>query len=384
MKVLHIIVGLNVGGAEMMLKRLVEHDPASAKKNVVISLTTLGDIGNALQARGIQVHSLKMSSFWHIPLGLRRLVRLIRQFNPAIVQTWMYHADLLGGLAARLAGNYRVVWNLRSNLIPSKPFSIPFWLIRLCAMFSHIIPSHIICCAHSAKATHIQMGYPTQKITVIPNGYDFSQLEKSDATRAMARDELGFEAKDMVVGVVGRFDPLKDFQTFITAAAQVAAKCSTVKFLMVGRDNDWSNTTLRAWIEQAGLVDKFILVGQQVHVPYYLSAMDIFCLSSSNEAFPNVLVEAMAFGLPCVATQAGDAAEILGDNSFIVPIKNPAALAAAVLEMRNLSKQTRCELGTANAKNVRIKYSIANIALDYQKVLKWAPNFRQQFKLDTV
>jgi glycosyltransferase involved in cell wall biosynthesis len=376
MKVLHIIVGLNVGGAEMTVKRLVEHSPTSSQNSAVISLTTVGDIGRVLQAHGIQVHALNMSSFWHVPLGLWRLIRLIRQFNPAIVQTWMYHAELLGGLAARLAGNYPIVWNLRSNLIPSNPFCIPFWLIRLCAITSRVIPAHIICCASSAKATHVRMGYPEGKITVIPNGYDFSQLEKNDATRTMARSELGLEATELVIGAVGRFDPLKDFQTFISAAAQVAAICKTVKFLMVGRDNDWQNTTLRNWIEQAGMQDKFILVGQQVHVPYYLNAMDVFCLPSKSEAFPNVLVEAMAISLPCVTTHAGDAAEILGDNHFVVPTKTPTALAAELLKMCHLDAQTRGALGEANAKTVRIKYPIEKFALSYQKIYIELCNFK--------
>lgn len=370
MRVLHIIVGLNVGGAEMMLKRLVEHDPASSQNCAVISLTTLGHIGSVLRSQGIQVHSLNMTSIWHVPLGLWRLVQVIRQLKPNIVQTWMYHADLLGGLAARLAGNYPIIWNLRSNLIPTNPFSIPFWLIRLCALFSNIMPIHIICCAQSAKVTHMHMGYPAHKITVIPNGYYFAQFDKNDVTRVMARTELGLDTEDLVIGAVGRFDLLKDFHSFITAAAQIAKKCATVKFLMVGRDNDWNNATLRSWIEQAGLVDKFILVGQQVHVPYYLNAMDIFCLSSCNEAFPNVLVEAMAIGLPCVATKAGDAAEILGDNNFVVPIKTPAMMSIALVKMCGSDALARGAMGEMNAKNVRIKYPIENVSSAYQKIYK--------------
>jgi glycosyltransferase involved in cell wall biosynthesis len=376
MKLLHIIVGLNVGGAEMMLKRLIVHDPTSSQNCAVISLTTVGDIGHVLQAHGIQVHALNMSSFWHVPLGLWRLIRLIRQFNPAIVQTWMYHADLLGGLAARFAGNYPVVWNLRSNLIPTHRFSIPYWLICLCSVCSKFLPSHIICCARTAKNTHVHMGYPADKITVIPNGYDFSLLKKDLEARVHARTGLGFGESDIVFGVVGRFDPLKDFETFIAATKLVASKCATAKFLMVGRGNDWQNAALKTWIEQAGLADKFILVGQQDNVPYYLGAMDIFCLSSSNEAFSNVLVEAMAMGLPCVATDVGVANEVLSDSSYLVPIKQPAALADALLKISELDTTERCALGDANAAKVRIKYPIENISLAYEKIYAEFCNLR--------
>jgi glycosyltransferase involved in cell wall biosynthesis len=368
MKVLHIIVGLNVGGAEMMLKRLLEHDPDSSQNCAVISLTTLGDIGRALQARGIQVHALNLASFWQVPLGMWRLIQSIRQYKPDVVQTWMYHADLIGGFAACLAGNYPVVWNLRSNLIPRNPFSVPFWLIHLCGISSRVVPTRIICCSTPAKHTHIQMGFAAHKIIVIPNGYDFSSFVKDGAISALARAKLGISDEELLIGVVGRFDPLKDFQTFISAASLVAAKCQTAKFLMIGRGNDWQNIVLRTWIEQAGLVDKFILLGQQVDVAYYLQAMDIFCLSSSNEAFSNVLIEAMAMGLPCVATDVGVANDVLRDASFVVPIKTPAALAKAVLKICHLDAQVRRELGELHAKNVRIKYPIENISEQYAAV----------------
>jgi glycosyltransferase involved in cell wall biosynthesis len=370
MKVLHIIVGLNVGGAEIMLKRLIEHDLTFGQDCAVISLTTLGEIGSALRMRGLSVHALNLSSIWYVPLVMWRLSMLIRQFNPAIVQTWMYHADLLGGLAARLAGKYPVVWNLRSNLIPRNPFSIAYWLIRTCSFFSHIVPSHIICCAQEAKKTHVRMGYPVDKITVIANGYDFSQLNKNNVVRAKSRAELGVVNGEILIGVVGRFDLLKDFQNFISAASLVAAKCPTAKFLMVGRNNDWQNVILRDWIMQAGFADKFILVGQQGDVPYYLGAMDIFCLSSSNESFSNVLVEAMAMGLPCVATDVGIAKEVLSDECFVVPIQQPAALAEALLTMCKLDAAARRALGEANVNIVKLKYPIEKISQHYVRVYK--------------
>jgi glycosyltransferase involved in cell wall biosynthesis len=212
------------------------------------------------------------------------------------------------------------------------------------------------------------MGYPADKITVVPNGYDFSLLKKDVEARVSARTQLGFDESDIVFGVVGRFDPLKDFETFIAATKLVASKCATAKFLMVGRGNDWQNTTLKTWIEQAGLADKFILVGQQNDVPYYLGTMDVFCLSSSNEAFANVLVEAMAMGLPCVATDVGVVNEVLHDKCFVVPIKQPAALAEGLLTMCRLDAAARRSLGEANVNIVKLKYPIEKISQRYTRV----------------
>jgi glycosyltransferase involved in cell wall biosynthesis len=137
---------------------------------------------------------------------------------------------------------------------------------------------------------------------------------------------------------------------------------------MVGRGNDWSNSTLRGWIEDAGLVDKFKLVGQQSDVPYYLSAVDVFCLSSVNEAFPNVVVEAMAMGLPCIVTRAGDAADIVGDERFVVPVSDSVALTDALLRMCQLDPVNRRLLGERNAKKVREEYGIKKIRLKYVEI----------------
>jgi glycosyltransferase involved in cell wall biosynthesis len=368
MRVLHIIVGLNVGGAEVMLKRLIESAPARFPDTIVASLTSIGVIGESLRARGLCVHTLGMSSLWNSPIVLWRLIQLIRKYRPAIVQTWMYHADFMGGLAARLAGSCSIVWNVRSTAIPQGALSFTYWLVRLCAICSYFIPDRIICNANSAKTAHIKLRYAAHKMTVIPNGYAFSSFELDLNSRARARMKLGLDDGDIVIGAVGRFDPLKDFHNFVTAASIVAAKFGNVKFLMVGRGNEFSNATLRGWIERADLVKSFHLVGQQIDVAYFLSAMDIFCLSSVNEAFPNVVVEAMAIGLPCVVTQAGDAADILGDDGFVVPVKDPVLLADALLRMCHLDPADRKLLGERNAKKVREKYGIEKIKRKYEDV----------------
>ena len=260
MRIFHIIIGLNLGGAESMLYRLVDSKLGSNSEAIVVSLTSLGLFGESLRARGVSVHTLEMSS----PLGffsaLFRLINLIRQYRPSVVQTWMYHADLIGGLAARLAGSCSIVWGVRSTSIPKGGNSITYWLIRLCAIGSYFIPDRIICCANSAKAAHIKLRYAQDKMIVIPNGYDFSRLQLNSDIRLKARIQLGINERDVVIGVVGRFDPLKDFLNFITAAAFIFEKHQNLKFLMVGRDNEWSNTTLRGWIQDAGLENFFYLV----------------------------------------------------------------------------------------------------------------------------
>lgn len=361
----HIIVDLEVGGAEIMLKRLIESEPANTPGTVVVSLTALGAFGESLRAQGVKVHALGMSSVVDFPLTLWRLIRLIRQYRPEIVQTWMYHADLLGGVAARLAGSCTVVWGVHSTAIPQGPLSLTYWLVRLCAICSNIVPHQIICCAQSARTAHVKLGYAAHKMTVIPNGYDFSAFDGHANSRDSARKKLGFNDGDMVIGAVGRFDPLKDFHNFVAAASNLSLRRDRVKFLMVGRNNEWSNPVLRGWIESYSLEKNFQLVGEQSDVPFFLSAMDIFCLSSVNEAFPNVVVEAMAMGVPCVVTRAGDAAEILGTDDFVVPVKDAISLADALQRMCELDPEVRNSMGIRGARKVRAEYGINNIRQKY-------------------
>jgi len=253
MKVVHVISSLSIGGAEMMLKRLVESVPENIPSTLVVSLTNIGQIGESLRKNGVRVYALGMTSLLDLPHTLWRLVRLIHQHRPEIVQTWMYHADLLGGIAARLAGSYTVVWGIRTTAIPQGPFSVTYWLVRLCAICSYIIPSRIICCAKSAKSAHIKLRYAAHKMTVIPNGYDFSTYDQHMNSRAKTRTELGLKDNEIVIGTVGRFDPLKDFHNFVIAASKLSARRVDVKYLMVGRNIEWSNPTLRGWIESEGL-----------------------------------------------------------------------------------------------------------------------------------
>lgn len=368
LKVLHVIIGLNVGGAEMMLKRLVEADALHGQERIVVSLTSLGTLGKSICDQGIDVHSLGMKSIFDFPTILSKLFKLIRQIRPQVVQTWMYHADLLGGLAARMAGSCILVWGIRSTSIPHGPLSVTYWLVRICAILSYVVPHKIVCNANVARKAHIELGFSARKICVIGNGFDFSELGNSAVVRASSRGQLGFKENEIVIGVAGRFDPLKDFGNFISAAAKLMTRTNNVRFLMVGRDLDESNETLTHWIENARLSDRIVMVGEQLDIPFYYSAMDIFCLSSRSEGFPNVLVEALAMGLPCVATNAGDAADILGNTEFVVPTQNADALCDAMLRMCNLGDKARRAVGDDGANRVRLAYDIQKVRCDYQRL----------------
>lgn len=343
----------------MMLKRLVEsHRKVPGIEIYVISLTDIGKVGKQIQELGINVEALGMRSAFHIPLVILNLIYKIRSIKPSIVQTWMYHSDLLGGIAAYVSGHPCLFWGIRGSDIPQNSFSATSKIIKLCSKFSYILPAKIICCANAAKISHIKKGYDSGKMVVIQNGYDLSKFQTSHDLKESARQAFGFRKDELVIGVVGRFDPLKDYRNFISAAAILSSKVKNVRFLMIGRDLNLSNPTLLEWLNEFNVLDKFVLLGERGDIEFCFAGMDIFCLSSSKEGFPNVVCEAMAMRLPTIVTDCGDAAEIVTGAGIVVPVNDSEKLAAALHDVTKMTSMERSALGEISRIRVETYYSM--------------------------
>ena len=334
----------------------------------IISLTTIGPVGQQLQASGVSIQALGMRSVLDIPRVMWKLFSLIRAEHPDVVQTWMYHADLLGGVAARLAGVRQVIWGIRTTDIPHGGAVTTAAVRWMCARLSGCIPQVIVCAAEASRDVHVRLGYEASKMMVIPNGYDFSRLQAVSAERNQIRAFCHVAEDEVVVGTLGRFHPDKDQQNFVRAAGMVAAEFPSVRFLMVGRALDWGNVQLVEWITATGFKDRFVLLGERSDVPQCLAAMDIFCLPSRSEGFPNVLIEAMAMGLPCVATDVGDVAVLLAGDGELVAREDSSALASAIGRMLNKNASTRTELGLRNQMRVRNDYAIEQARVRFDAV----------------
>ncbi|MCK7546993.1 glycosyltransferase family 4 protein [Marinobacter koreensis] len=331
-KVVHIITGLNDGGAEGVLARLCLH--SEQVQHVVISLMDEGKYGPLLGRSGVTVHCLGMNPGKPGIVRLFRLVRLIRAEQPDLVQTWMYHADLLGGIAAKLAGVRRVFWGIRhSTLEKGKSKRSTIMIARLCALLSSWVPNKIICCATKARDVHADIGYSPRKLRVIPNGYDLSRFRSDAAAGAKVRAELGLGQNDFIIGSVGRFDPLKDHSNLLRALVRVAESKIPFCCLLIGKGLSPDNLSLAKHIAELGLQDRVLLLGQRPDVPAVMNALDLHILSSSSEGFPNVIAEAMACGTPCVSTDVGDALEILGDQEACCPARDPQALGDLIIKL---------------------------------------------------
>lgn len=366
MRLAHIITGLDTGGAERMLLRLVERLHPEFEQSV-ISLTGAGPVADELRAAGVEVAALGMSSSRPSPWTLFRLAWILRRLKPNVVQTWMYHADLVGGLAARLAGIRAVAWNIRNNdLSPDKTSprtrTVVGWLARL----SGWLPARIVCCSEAARRTHVALGYADKRFLVIPNGFDLGRFRPDEAARASVRSELGLPQEAPLIGLIARFDPQKNHAGFLAAAGMLHRQRPYAHFLLAGRGVEPENRELRDWASAAGVVGVLHLLGERHDIPRLSASLDLATTASSwGEAFPNVLGEAMACGVPCVATDAGDAALIIGDSGRVVPRGDMAGLAGAWQELLNLAASERMALRLAARERIVRHFDLDQIAERY-------------------
>lgn len=363
-----IITGLSTGGAETMLFKLLQGLDRDRFAPEVISLSTLGDYGPRIQAMGIPVMAFGMRPGWPDVRRFSALVRHLRQNRPDVVHTWMYHADLLGGLAARLAGVSALGWCIRnSNLDKDKTKFSTRAIVNLCALISKWVPSRILSCSEKARQVHVACGYVAEKMLIVPNGFDLSQFKPDLDARFRVRSELGITDQSLLVGLIGRFDPQKNHAGFFEAAGVLHRHMPQVHFVLAGKDVDVNNAALIQAITQNGVLVNTHLLGLRNDIPALMAALDVLTSSSSyGEAFPNVLGEAMACAVPCVVTDVGDSAEIVGDTGRVVPAGCMDGLARVLTELLAMPERDRQALGARARQRIQARYEIGTITRQYE------------------
>lgn len=339
MKIVHIITGLNNGGAEGVLYRLVVND----KKNqhIVISMMDKGKYGPLLDRDGIEVICLNMEGGRISIPAIFKLYRLLKNLNPDLIQTWMYHADLIGGIIGRLAGIKRIFWNIRHSTFNAEyTKKSTIFVAKLCGKFSSLVPEKIICCAESAIQNHIDIGYCLDKFVVIGNGYDLTKFIKNNSWGNKVKQELNLgKYEGFLLGMIGRYDPQKNHKGLIEALSILKNKGYSFKLILVGRDLNDQNNELNLQLYEYNLKENTYLLDQRNDIPAILNALDIHILSSSyGEGFPNVIAEAMVCGVACVATDIGDSKVIIGEFGEVVEPNNSDLLCSSIVKLISLKK----------------------------------------------
>lgn len=365
--VTHVIAGLELGGAEMMLYKLLSSIDRARFDPTVISLSTLGPLAERIAGLGIGVSALGMPRGRVGARSLGRLARGLRARGPRVVHTWMYHADLLGGALARATGEARVIWGVRGSLDRRLSKRSSLLTARACALSSRWLPDRIVSCSQRLAELHVELGYDASRMTVIPNGFDLSWFKPEPPLRALTRERMGVARDELLVGTIGRFDPQKDHRTFLSAAGALARSRPDVSFVMCGPGVDAANVQLGGWIEEAGVADRCRLLGAVQDTRGVLNALDVLvCSSAFGEGFPNVLGEGMACGLPCVTTDVGDAAMIVADTSRVVSPGDPPALARAIAADLSQPRAARAAQAVAARARIADRFELGTVARTFE------------------
>lgn len=374
MKILHVITGLDTGGAEMMLMKVVERLDRARFSSRVVSLSHEMGLADRVREAGVDVTTLNVvPKLAAGPRTIRRVSALIRETRPDVIQTWMYHADLVGGIAGRIAG-VPVIWNIQSSTLdPVLTRCRTRVIARVSAVMSKVLPSAIISCSNAGLEVHSRMGYARDLFEIIPNGTDLSVFRPDPEGRAAMRRQLGVSAETRLVGMIARLHSQKDHPNFFAAAGLLARTHSNARFVLVGLGLEPHNPEVLNMARNAGVEERTTLLGLRSDMASLLPALDIHTLSSAyGEGFPNVIGEAMAAGVPCVVTRVGDSAEIVGDTGFAVPPRDPQALANAWRQMLDLDgdefEKLRVRARQRVADHFSLEASISQYEALYERV----------------
>jgi glycosyltransferase involved in cell wall biosynthesis len=333
---LHVITDLDVGGAQLALARMITQMDRARFEHRVVSLLPSGPVAGMLTAAGIPVTSLELSRGRVTPAGLWRLRRLIREWQPHAVSSWLYHADVLATLALMPRRTVPLIWNLRAAQMDMRQYS---WVSRAtrraCAFLSRH-PDVIVANSETGREFHAALGYRPRAWEIVFNGIDTDRYRPDPEARRAIRQELGLAADShaRMIGMLARHDRMKGHPVFLEAARQIAERHPAVQFLLAGTGVEAATPYFHEFrAAHPALAPRLHLLGRRSDTPRLMAALDVYCLPSLGEGFPNVVAEAMACGVPCVASDAGDARTIIGDTGIVVPVGQASALAEGCLAL---------------------------------------------------
>lgn len=377
-RVVHIINSFASGGAEAMLCNLLRHCDRNRFEPSVVSLIDDLTIAGSVLRAGIPVVTMRMRPGIPDPRGMIRLAFHLRRVQPDVVQTWMDHSNLIGGVATRLGCHARVVWSIHaSNHIAGVAKRMTRLTVSVCAKLSRRVPSRIVYCAERACMSYAALGFAPDRAMVIPNGFDTSAFRPDPEARLGLRQELGLGDDAFVVGLAARFDPIKDHTNFLRAAAMFADLVPSAHFLLCGANVDAHNAALVEQIATLGLTQRCHLLGRRQDMPRVHAAMDVATSSSFSEAFPLAIGEAMACGVPCAATDVGDSSLIIGPTGRIVPPREPSALAAAWSGLWALGPAGRRRLGDDARRRIKEMFDLDTITRRYEALYEFLASHQE-------
>lgn len=362
LKLTHIITSLSAGGAQVLLYELIKSSDLDRYHVEVICLGRKGSMAQKIEALGLPVHYLNVNKFFLV-ISFYRLYRHLKQTKPDIVQTWLYHANLLGGLAAKLARVKQIIWGIHHSVKSDLKYST-YLVLKLGAWFSSIVPNRIVYSAEQAKLNHEHYGYDPFNSIVITNGIDTQRYVFDGQLRQENRCKLTLSDEDFVVGMFARFHPQKGFYTLMQAFKEFKGQ-QKAKLLLAGEHVDAGNALVQTWIKELGLDSDVLLLGE-ISTEQYMSVLDAYVLASEHsETSPLILLEAMSSQIPVIAADVGDCKKIVADKGLIVSPKSPMAIKNALIALASLTPHQRAEMGSELRERAVKNYSLEQMLKNY-------------------
>ena len=374
MKIVHIITSLGDGGAEHTLFKICKYDYKN--KHIIISLKGPGKYYSLLNKIGIKVYCINLKYFSITKFFF--LVKILRKLKPDIIQTWLVHADLLGSIAAKLAGLKKIIWNIRySNLEIGKAKFSTILIIKLLAKLSFSVPQLILVVSKRAKKIYEIKGYDKQKLKFIPNGYDLSLLKPDKSEKKDFRKKFNIKGHLPIIGNVARYDKKKDHLNLLKAISLIKLKKIDFLCFLVGSNINKNNFRLVSEIRKLKLTKYVKLIGQRDSILKFINGFDIYVQSSSyGEGFPNVVAESMACKIPCIVTDVGDASYIVGETGWVVPPSNSKELAKSIENAINEVGTRKWNKRCNNARSrIKVNFNISKMLKSYNK--SWYQVYRK-------
>jgi glycosyltransferase involved in cell wall biosynthesis len=354
-----LIRSLDYGGAEMQLTLLANGLARAGRSVSVLVFYPNGALCERLSP-DVTVRHLGKRSRWHLMGFLRSLFRVLDEEQPDALYAFLPGANLLACLTRLRSPKMKLAWGVRSSYVDPTRYDwlsrLTYWLER---RLSHC-PDLIISNSEAGRRYAVSRGFPDNgRFIVIPNGIDVEHFRPDSGLRAAVRREWGVLPHEMLVGIVARLDPMKDYPNFLQAAAKLARRERGVRFVSVGTGPEDYAANLREQARRLGLNGRIIWAGPRGDLPAVYNALDLLVSSSAfGEGFSNVLGEAMACGVPCVATDVGDAREILGDSHTVAPPRNPDALVESVAALLGRLRTDGASRGASARKRIAENYSV--------------------------
>jgi len=365
-KIFILCHSLNVGGAERQINVLAKGLQRVGHDVIVGVFYSGGALEEELKVSGICIVDLKKRGRWDNILFLVRLMNSIKVTKPNIIYGFLCTPNILTVLLKPFFSEIKSVWGVRSSNVDLYRYD---WLYRLTyrvECFLSRFADVIICNSAAGMEYAAKHGFPKNLMTVIPNGIDLDIFKPDPEARDRVRDEWGITKNELLIGLVARLDPMKDHPTFLHAAALLANQKTNVRFVCVGDGSEPYRSELRLLASKLGLDERLQWVGSRFDMPAVCNAFDIACSSSSGEGFSNTIIEAMACGVPCVVTDVGDSAVIVGEIGVVVQPASPEALCDAFLSL--LDKVSH-DLRVASRTSIEVRYSNERLVANTAEVL---------------